>query len=570
MKKSIKLLLSAGMVILAASCVKENIRHEQPEDQTGAMVTETIVARVDEGDTKATINDSGVFCWAAGDTIAVHVSDGGTPKYVKTTSGPSENSASASFTVSYPAGSTRDAFAVYPASIVDDTGDNAYYYGGANNYALRLVLPDKYTLDMVSGNNVPCPMIADNTGSDWSFKQLCGVLRLTVSGIPSDATGLVIQFQSRRVTGEFFINTPITPGESKISNKDSGIGGDRITVDFEGETFTPENQVTISIPLPTGSYADVTVAPVGSSSTIAAIKSIKEGGYTAARAHGKKLSVTMTAVSHYFSVSPTRKVIFSKGNLQYTKGADWTNGTWSFMANQYDVVESSSVSYANNYKNQSVVGLFGFGSWVSSTWTTDPNHPKNSPNNTASPETAAVSSSYPVFFDDFSGMIQGMGWRTLTSSEWYYLTRGDLMSNRPGATVNGTANAHMTKAKITVGTSTVQGLIIFPDNYAGGDPDGVVWGAINNGTSPYATTCTAAGWEALETAGCVFLPAAGRRVGGSVDEVNDCGYYWSRNPLTDYSDSYASFLECMSNSLNPEQSGRRDYGRSVRLVHDVN
>ena len=417
MKKSMKLLLSAGMVILAASCVKENIQHEQPEDQTGAMVTETIVARVDEGDTKATINDSGVFSWAAGDNIAVHVSDGGTPKYVKTTSGPSENSASASFTVSYPDGSIRDAFAIYPASIVNET--DSYYGGGANNYPLRLRLPAEYTLDQVSGNNVPCPMIAENTGSDWSFKQLCGVLRLTVSGIPDDATGLVIQFQSRKVNGEFFINTPIVPGTAVITNQtpNTNNGEDRITVTFAAGTAT---SMTLNIPLPVGSYADVTVAPVGSSSTIAAIKSIKEGGYTAARAHGKKLSVTMTAVSHYFSVSDGRKVIFSKGNLKYTKGTDWTNGTWDFMTKQYDVVEENAASYCtDNYGNQNVVGLFGYGSWVSSTWTVDPSTPKNAPNNTTSFSTSdAANQFYPSFPDDFNGIINDMGWRTLTGDEW--------------------------------------------------------------------------------------------------------------------------------------------------------
>ena len=62
------------------------------------------------------------------------------------------------------------------------------------------------------------------------------------------------------------------------------------------------------------------------------------------------------ALSGVFSVSPTRKVRFSKGNLQY----ETTTGVWRFAANQYDTV-------GGNISNQ-YVGLFGYGTsgWAGS------------------------------------------------------------------------------------------------------------------------------------------------------------------------------------------------------------
>ena len=55
------------------------------------------------------------------------------------------------------------------------------------------------------------------------------------------------------------------------------------------------------------------------------------------------------ALSGVFSVSPTRKVRFSKGNLQY----ETATGLWEFAANQYDTVGGNIA--------QAKVDLFGYG-----------------------------------------------------------------------------------------------------------------------------------------------------------------------------------------------------------------
>ena len=76
---------------------------------------------------------------------------------------------------------------------------------------------------------------------------------------------------------------------------------------------------------------------------------------------GKIYNITRSAIPGaligQFSVSSTDKVYFSKGNLQYTK----STGIWSFMDHQYSTVETTDQAIGDDYANQDVVSLFGWG-----------------------------------------------------------------------------------------------------------------------------------------------------------------------------------------------------------------
>ena len=248
-----KLIYMAALAMLASACSNEDdpILSGNENNGTGEvkMITETITATNSDanGTTRADVDANAKFTWSKDDKIAVHVSDG---KYYTTEAlaegdGGSNN---ADFSVSYPEGSSRDAFAIFPASIVNATA--AYY--GQESRALAVTLPSSYTLAQVSGTTTPCPMIATNSpGSGWEFKQLCGMLRLTVKGIPADATGLKILFPGKKVNGNFYVASPVTPGTSTISlpyNKPAA-GEDRITVTgLNGSATTYD----INLPLPVG------------------------------------------------------------------------------------------------------------------------------------------------------------------------------------------------------------------------------------------------------------------------------------------------------------------------------
>ena len=258
-----KVFLYIVMLVAAVACYPVEV-----ESDLSTMVTETISGTYGPS-TKATIaNEGASFKWSVGDNIAVHVSNGNTHKYVFTSdqgaSGASQAAASASFTVVYEEGYTRDAFAVYPSTIVSATAAN-YGQSGAT---LDVTLPDSYTLAQVTdanGETSPCPMMATNDPavSGWEFYQLCSLLRLTVSNIPATAKRLEIDFDGKQVYGDFSIANPI-PGESVIvlpaNPTEADKAQDIIKITKDGtDAVLGATSLVLNIPLPVGTYSNISI-----------------------------------------------------------------------------------------------------------------------------------------------------------------------------------------------------------------------------------------------------------------------------------------------------------------------
>ena len=237
-----------------------------------------------------------------------------------------------------------------------------------------------------------------------------------------------------------------------------------------------------------------------------------------------------------FSVSADKQVTFSKGNLQYTQSTN----TWSFAENQYDYLGEANIAIDADVLADKV-DLFG--------WSTSATY-------------FGVSTSED--YDDYSGSFVDWGtnqigadapntWRTLSYDEWNYLlnTRTNASSLKGVAQVNG-----------------VNGLIFLPDNWT--CPAGVTFKSGFH--SEYSVeaygqyqTFSADQWSKLESAGAVFLPAAGYRNGSNVSGVQDGGHYWS---ATEYDSCIAYYLSFGSDEAGMDVDAR-DYGRFVRLVKDL-
>ena len=237
-------------------------------------------------------------------------------------------------------------------------------------------------------------------------------------------------------------------------------------------------------------------------------------------------SVPDGAINGKFSVSSTKKVYFSKGNLRYA------SSKWSFFDNQYDYYTSYSAD-----------------AWDKFGWSTSAT--------TYGMSTSSSNGDYSGDFVDW-GATMGAGWRTLTSDEWAY-----LLKTRSASTVNGTENGRYAKAKV----NNVPGIILFPDTYT--HPAGVEAPTGVNATDEYGwegNSYTTADWTKMESAGCVFLPAAGCRYGSEMIGLGSDGYYGSATP--DGAD-YAYRVKFNSGSLEPANSINRCLGCSVRLVQEV-
>jgi len=233
-----------------------------------------------------------------------------------------------------------------------------------------------------------------------------------------------------------------------------------------------------------------------------------------------------------FSVSATKKVHFSKGNLQLVG-----ENTFQFAENQWDYFGSNQ---SDNHRD-----LFSWGAG-------------NNPNQTTG------NSTFTDWGDNtYLQATLGKGWRTMTKDEFVYV----FNTRASGSSVFGNADGRYTTATINTDGTGVNGIILFPDGITIAASEVTTAGTINSkGT---VTQCTTAQWAALAEKGCVFLPAGGyfvpaSAIGGGYGDITD---YWS-STAADASKAYnLSFNFGYSGAVvSPAGTLGYNYGCSVRLV----
>lgn len=390
----------------------------------------------------------------------------------------------------------------------------------------------------------------------------CALVKFTTNSISTS--------KAVTITG---MNNKVAVDLSDNSFEYSKVGDGAISLHAESRTER------WGILLPQSQVSDATATAVGYATTPAfTVPEIEANGYLDA---GIAVTLVETypegAINGKFTIDETgTQVFFAQGNLQYIGSA--AEPYWRFAEHQWDYFGNPT----DQMSNSETVDRDYFG-WGTSGY----NH------NAAAYqpwETNENNGYYYAYKDQFKNLFDGNGqadwgynaisnggntenlWRTLKREEWKWLL-GPTNNPNPGtncrtsSTVNGTANARYTNATINTDGISVNGIIVFPDDYTLGTPDGVTWGSINQ-KSDWGTKCTTAGWTSLETAGCVFLPAAGYRTGSASNYVGTGGFYWSSSYNNgDY--SYHLVYRNGYDFVNPENTSPRNNGFSVRLVCDV-
>ena len=324
--------------------------------------------------------------------------------------------------------------------------------------------------------------------------------------------------------------------------------------------------------------------------TVTTIDDFGEGGEydvanvpSSAGGGGSSASVPEGALPGEFSIG-TKKVYFSKGNLQATTTDGGNTWTWAFAENQWDYIGGKSLqnqgtetgnNYVNGIGTVSANGTVDLFCWVgaSSSWEgaamygickSDENL-GNKENGYGTVATEALKSDW--------GNTMGSGWRTPTYDEWKYIFGVNSGDKRTGSTVGSTNNCFYTYATINTDNTGVNGVILFPDGETIANNAVTSWGAINDKNTSWevCTKCTSDQWNALADKGCVFLPAAGKRQEGSnnsqvVNVTETHGYYWSSTAY--YVNNCGAFYYGPNYQpiWNPEH---RWFAYSVRLVRDV-
>ena len=240
-----------------------------------------------------------------------------------------------------------------------------------------------------------------------------------------------------------------------------------------------------------------------------------------------------------YSVSSTKKVMFSRGNLLYVGGTYTDESSWKFNQNQYDVGQYNSTGNSNYFSQYTQAG----------------GNPAVLSNNDR-----GTSLDWGTLFDN----NDNRHWFTMTEDEWLYL-------------LNSRVGAGLVAHSYTRGTvAGVHGMILFPDGFDFSNFPTAVGSAPTSydAQATSYTTCsyTAAQWSWLEKEGCVFLPAGGwvnhnEGAGVAQNDNNADGWYRTMTPAV-IGNNHAQALHFTEGAVSTvrEHTGKGYY---VRLVYAI-
>lgn len=557
MKKINSFILFGAAVFAFAACSNETQIENSPKPQE--PVYETLSVKIgNEATTRVSlVTDAATAAFETGDKIAVWTDVNAFQVCAV------DGSGNITVDVTRP----RSNYAVYY------TGATAPTFNGTD---LTITLPTTYDYADVAGDKNPVPMVAKNVGgdaADMTFYAVCGLARITLTGIPATATKLLATF-SHDVTGDFLVYTPGTTSPYILAESKST--KNEITINLT--PLTDYTGAVINLPVPVGDDISIHIDAYNGSD-ILQFKNFVIQDWDAVRAHGKKATCAF--------IPSMASMILAPGNL-YTDGT----GALHMAANCYEHIYafSNNGDYANAATYSALNRThFNFNETylLMKTGALGDNHDAY---------TNADSYDSPALIrDDIDGAPAG-DWRVPSQADWCSITTGEAPGvARPGATLNATITSTSSSSSTsgwkaikavvsgmgTAGTSSEDGttalaadatgpstayqagLLIFPDNVVIdgtfvtlGDKDEIT--GHNN-----ATTLTKANLDELITAGCAFLPEVGRHNSGSFGFVGQLGTYWSS---TQYDTDEGYYLHFQENSFQNDIHFSKQAFRSVRLV----
>ena len=274
--------------------------------------------------------------------------------------------------------------------------------------------------------------------------------------------------------------------------------------------------------------------------------------------NGSSVQIINGTIMVPFSVSATKNVYFSQGNLQYNamqgthQCVDGTTkkGTWRFAENQWDIIGEDNKNNSSSYNGW--IDLFAWGT-SGYKYTPDSLYQASS---SSSKNHLAISGDIEStkhdwgYYNAISNADHNFEWRTLNHDEWEY-----LLSNHDWylATVNN-----------------IKGMILLPKSYE--EPTYIYHTNQDVDFAKYVYNLKT--WNLLENQGAVFLPSAGQL---SCSYLGTVSYatenrvtYWTSS-LCEYkaSTSSSSYSYVMWRSASFISYAAQELYYPVRLVRDV-
>jgi len=496
MKKTFFSIVLMSALFAVVSCSKSF-----DPSKEGTSNAKVFTATIEEG-TKTTLSGNKVN-WVVDDQISIKDNSNNCAIYKAKTGGTTTTNFEY---VSGETSLTSPYTAYYPSSLLVETNPT---------------LPATQIYDATYPFSI-YPMYASSNDLNLSFKNICGVLAITIQGITVKTIN--VSSSNKAMSGSFTVddNTAVLTNPNNASNSVTLNCGEGVLTSSEGTIFY--------IPIPAQTYNDIRIIVNNESYMVTKKSSIEIARNTIYSFTYSGTDIpTPTTLSGEFSVSSTKKVKFSKGNLQASIDASGIPTAWKFAENQYTYLGSGG---ANRTIGTAAgdIDLFG--------WSTDAGTKSWGIN------ASTNASDYAGSFVDWStnpALISalGSGWYTLSYDEWSY-----LLSSRTNA-----SSLYKYGVKVCGKTNC---LVLAPDDYD-----------YSKLQSEYSTTSTPLTWAQAEAEGLVCFPAAGYRAGNAIGTTGNAGICWSSTPTN--TEGYAYILN-FNNTSAAMDNRVCTRGHSVRLV----
>ena len=508
------------------------------------------------------------FSWLANDEIRVYRRQGTTGSTLKYGKYRASSIVSNRATFSYITSNDVTDDAAYSGTYHAFCPSSIYSSLSINNTGttttLRVKLSDTQNTD-ADGNLIGFPMYAESNDQHLQFKNLCGLMRLSLQKDNTEIIGIRVTTNSA-INGSFTVNNFSNDNRSLTAYESVSDTRKTVKLNFPSPQSI-NNARDFYIALPNGTYSSLEIKIFADDGSVCT-KTLQNGSLQIAC--NKYTIVDLTDITLNFVTSAPegslkglftvnsdgKQVWFSKGNLQYQPSSN----TWKFPNNQYDHVFTSNKSnseitsiYENSYTGW--IDLFGWGTSGNSSYTPI----LLSADNTAYPAVVeGTQNDWGVHCSISNGGNAPDLWRTLTISEWAYLFgTSDIRNNKwARATVCG-----------------IKGVILLPDYWI--ESEDVSLTTLASSSQFSDNELNTVQWGEFESAGAVFLPVTGTRIIQNndqwaikytdTDDTRPEGFYWSSTVSTSSGKAQCRrFSDTYFNWANVD----RFRGSAVRLVCD--
>lgn len=242
MKKLVFAILASALSAIACQEIEQPAGHAD-------NVKDLFHACIEDISTKTTLNEENGVAWSKGDQITIYNRKTLGSRYQVKDSYEGQTSASFFNVSSEDFGEEAPLdhiIAYYPASGVSECSQNG------SGYQLSVSLPSTQTYSEASFGQGSFPMVAISGSSDLSFRNICGAIRLPLTGIVKVASVKITGRGNEKLSGNAFVT--VGEGKPEISMSDKASAS--VTLDCgDGVQLHDGKTTDFMISLPPTSFA---------------------------------------------------------------------------------------------------------------------------------------------------------------------------------------------------------------------------------------------------------------------------------------------------------------------------